>query len=86
MRMVSCSLILSMLSSHSVRYTTPVSSPTSASHTLWAEPSLPMGISRISVLDTTLAVTLTAFDCGFRSPTFASTGSFLFSKKPSTAN
>ena len=74
------------LSSHSVRYTTPVSSPMSASLTLCAEPSLPIGISRISVLDTTLAVTLTALDCGVKSPTFASTGVFLFSKKPSTAN
>ena len=85
MRMLSPSLTFSMLSSHNVRYTTPVSSPMSASLTLWAAPSLPIGISLISVLDTTLAVTLTALDCGVKSPTFASTGCF-FSKKPSTAN
>jgi len=86
MRRESFSLTLSMLSSHSVRYTTPVSSPISASHTLCADPSLPIGMSRVSVLDTTLALTLTAFDCGVKSPTLASTGCFLFSKNPSTAN
>src|SRR3990170_698428 len=64
----------------------PVSSPTNASQTLWAEPSLPIGISLISLFDTTFAVTLTALDCGVNSPTFASTGvRCLFSPKPSTA-
>ena len=61
-------------------YTTPVSSPTSASLTLWGEPSLPIGDSRISVLDTTLAVTLTAFDCGVNSPTFFYWCLFVFEK------
>jgi len=63
----------------------PVSSPTSASQTLCADPSLPIGISRISLFETTFAVTLTALDCGVNSPTLASTGCLLFSPKPSTA-
>jgi hypothetical protein len=43
-------------------------------------------MSRISLFETTFAVTLTALDWGVNSPTFASTGCLLFSKKPSTAN
>jgi hypothetical protein len=44
-----------------------------------------MGISLISLFETTFAVTLTALEAGVNSPTFASTGCRLFSKKPSTA-
>src|SRR3990170_5472400 len=85
--MESFSFTFSMLSSHRVRYTLPVSSPTNASQTLCAEPSLPIGISRISLFETTFAVTFTALDCGVNSPTLASTGVLgcLLSKKPSTA-
>jgi hypothetical protein len=52
---------------------------------LCGDPSLPIGISRISLFETTFAVTLTALDWGVNSPTLASTGSLFFSKKPSTA-
>src|SRR4030042_3104703 len=63
----------------------PVSSPTNASQTRWAEPSRPMGMSLTSLFETTFAVTLTALDAGVNSPTFASTGCRLLSKNPSTA-
>jgi hypothetical protein len=42
-------------------------------------------MSLTSLFETTFAVTLTALEAGVNSPTFASTGCLLLSKKPSTA-
>src|SRR4030042_3082708 len=81
---VSPSLTFSMLSSQSVRYTHPVSSPTSASLTLCGSPSLPAATFLTSLLDKTLASTFTAREDGFNSPILTSTGC-LAPVNPSTA-
>ena len=73
-----------MLSSQSVKYTQPVSSPTSASLTLWGSPSLPAATFLTSLFDKTLASTFTALEEGFNSPIFTSTGC-LAPVNPSTA-
>ncbi len=71
---VSPSLILSMLSSHRLRYTQPVSSPTRASTILCGVKSLVLVVFRTSPFVTTLAVTFTALESGVSSPTLTLTG------------
>lgn len=84
MLMVSPSLTLAMLSSQSVRYMHPVSSPIRASQTVWGAPSLPDAMLLTSLFETTFALTFTALEVGVNSPTFTSTD-FLPPEKPSTA-
>lgn len=69
MSTTSPSLTLSMLSSHNVRRTEPVSSPTNASVTLWVEPSRRETTSLIGFFDTTFTVRFKLRDPGFKFPT-----------------